>query len=63
MIVDLSFQEGSSDNNGIESDICSLHYAKVEEATEELVKQGHNFMDGKGRHKECLLDNISASLG
>ena len=29
-------------NNSIESDIHSLHYAKVEEVTEELVKQGHN---------------------
>ena len=42
LIVDLSFPEGGSVNNGIESDICSLHYAKVEEATKELVKQGHN---------------------
>ena len=42
MIMDLSFSEGSSVNYGIEADIRSLYYAKVEEATEELVKQGHN---------------------
>ena len=42
MIVDLSFPEGSSVNDGIEADICSLHYAKVEEVTEGLVKQGRN---------------------
>ena len=42
MILDLSFQEGSSVNDGIEAGLCSLHYAKVEEATEELVKQGRN---------------------
>ena len=42
MIVDLLFPEGSSMNDGVEADICSLHYAKVEEATEELVKQGRN---------------------
>ena len=42
MIVNLSFPEGSSVNDGIKADICSLHYAKVEEATEELVKQGRN---------------------
>ena len=42
MIVDLSFPEESSVSDGIESDICLLRYAKVEEVTKELVKQGHN---------------------
>ena len=42
LIVDLLFLEGSSVNDGIESDICLLHYAKVEDATKELVKPGHN---------------------
>ena len=45
--MDLSFPKESSVNNGIESDICSLHYAKVEEATKELVKQGHNLWMAK----------------
>ena len=39
MIVDLSFPEGSSVNDGIEADISSLHYAKVEEATEEQLSR------------------------
>ena len=33
MIVDLSLLEGNSVNDGIELDICLLHYPKFEEAT------------------------------
>ncbi len=32
LIVDLSHPEGSSINNGIDKELCSLHYARVEEA-------------------------------
>ena len=38
--MDLSYPEGGSVNDGIDPDICSLHCAKVEEATGELVRQG-----------------------
>ena len=37
----LSFPEGGSVNDGINSEICSLNYAKVEDVAAELVKQGH----------------------
>ena len=43
MILYLSFPEGGSVNDGIEAGLCSLHYTKVEDATEELVKQSRNW--------------------
>ena len=47
MIVDLLFLEGGSINDGVDPEIRSLHYAKVEEASKELVKQGHGSRMGK----------------
>ena len=40
LIVDLSFPEGNSVNDGIDSAFCSLHYVKVEDAAKELFRQG-----------------------
>ena len=37
----LSFPEGGSVDDGINSEICSLHYVKVEDVAVELVKHGH----------------------
>ena len=40
LIVDLSFPEGGSVNDGIDLEVCSFQYSRVEDAAEELVKQG-----------------------
>ena len=40
LIVDLSFPEGNSVNDGIDSAFCSLHYVKVDDAAKELFRQG-----------------------
>ena len=40
LIVDLSFPEGNSINDGIDPNICSLHYTRVEDTARELVRQG-----------------------
>ena len=42
LIVDLSFPEGTSVNDGIQMDLCSLQYVKVDGAARKIVKQGHN---------------------
>ena len=42
LIVDLSFPEGTSVNDGIQTDLCSLRYVKVDDAAREIEKQGHN---------------------
>ncbi len=40
LIVDLSHPEGSSINDGIDRDLCSLHYTTVEEASRRVVNLG-----------------------
>ena len=40
LIVDLSFPKGSSVNNGIKSEECSLHYTSVDEACKRVVVRG-----------------------
>ena len=47
LIVDLSFPEGNSVNDGINPNICSLHYARVEDAAKELVRQGRGSFTAK----------------
>ena len=42
LIVDLSFPEGESVNDGISTELCSPQYVKVEDATREVVKQGYS---------------------
>ncbi len=41
LICDLSSPEGASVNDGINSDMCSLHYISVQDAIDEVHKQGH----------------------
>ena len=40
LIVDLSFPKGSSVNDGIKSEECSLHYTSVDEACKRVVARG-----------------------
>ena len=40
LIVDLSFPEWVSENDGIDPGVCSLQYSRVEDATEEVLKEG-----------------------
>ena len=40
LILDLSFPEGSSVNDGIPSDLCSIQYLKIEEVAQALVQSG-----------------------
>ena len=40
LILDLSFPEGSSVNDGIPSDLCSIRYLKIEEVAQALVQSG-----------------------
>jgi len=47
LIVDLSSPEGLSVNDGVDTELCSLQYVKVEDAAREVVKQGHNIWMAK----------------
>ena len=42
LIVDLSSPEGASENEGIDTALCSLTYCGVEDAAREVMKQGRN---------------------
>ncbi len=40
LIVDLSFPKGHSINDGIEPELCSLHYASVDDACKRVIVRG-----------------------
>ena len=40
--MDLSSPEGDSVNDGVDTELCSLQYVKVEDAAREVATQGHN---------------------
>ena len=46
-MADLSFPEGNSVNDGIDPNICSLHYARVMDLAKELVRQGRGLFVAK----------------
>ena len=47
LIVDLSHPAGSSVNDGIEPELCSLKYTTVDEAVEMVVSEGHGSLMAK----------------
>ncbi len=46
-IVDLSFPKGHSVNDGIEPELCSLHYTSVDEACKRVIARGRGTMLAK----------------
>ena len=44
LIVDLSSPRGRSGNDGISSELCSLHYASVDNAVEVLMTLGRSVL-------------------
>ena len=40
LIVDLSHPEGRSVNSGIEADLCSMHYLRLDEVTQRIMEMG-----------------------
>jgi len=42
LIVDLSYPEGESVNDGINTESCSLQYVKIEDAAREVLRQGYS---------------------
>lgn len=47
LIVDLSFPRGNSVNDGIEPELCSLHYTSVDEACKRVMARGRGTMLAK----------------
>ena len=47
LITDLSFPEGASVNDSIESELCSLSYVTVEEVARQAIKMGRNSLLAK----------------
>ena len=47
LIVDMSFPEGHSVNDGIASDVCSLKYSTVDDAVELIRHQGNEALMSK----------------
>ena len=45
--MDLSHPAGSSVNDGIEPELCSLKYTTVDEAVEMVVSEGHGSLMAK----------------
>ena len=47
LIVDLSSPEGQSVNGGIEPELCSLHYLRLDEVVQQISKAGHGALLAK----------------
>ncbi len=47
LIVDLSFPKGHSVNDGIEPELCSLHYTSADEACKRVIARGRRHHVGK----------------
>lgn len=47
LIVDLSYPEGESVNDGIASELCSLSYASIDNAAQRIVKRGRGTLLAK----------------
>ena len=59
LITDLSYPSGSSVNDGIPSQLCSLTYVTIDDTILNILKSGKN-NTGKGRHRKFLLFITSA---
>ena len=61
LIVDLSHPKGKSVNDGISPELCSLHYVKADDVAQGYGNQAPvHKINGKDKHKECLLDGPRA---
>ena len=47
LIVDLSYPEGESVNDGIDSDLCSLSYASIDNAAQHILRRGRSTLVAK----------------
>ena len=59
LITDLSYPSGSSVNDGIPSQLCSLTYVTIDDAILNILKSGKNDI-GKDQHQKCLSFITSA---
>ena len=59
LIVDLSTPKGSSVNDGISSDLCSLSYVSIGDVSRVIASLGRGTLLAKIRHKECIQDRAS----
>ena len=59
LIVDLSSPKGKSVNDGIEPELCSLQYLRLDEAVQQVVRVGHGAMlakmDVESAHRIILV--------
>ena len=59
LIMDLSHPKGSSVNDGIESELCSLSYASVDDAVSMILQEGQGTLLAKLDLK-CVSHNTSS---